>query len=139
MISRRCPNCHRLFQGRECESCARKYALANAKKRQSEDDGRKLYASAIWKKCRKRIRIKYQDYDIWLLGIGQIYSCEKPYIHHIVEREENPDLLFDEDNLIVVSKESHEEIHRWYKTDKQAALERIQKGIANFKEMFEDD
>lgn len=139
MISKRCPNCHKLFQGKACPVCSKKYAKANAKKRQDENEARKLYASALWKKVRKIIRIKYQDYDIWLLGAGQVYSCEKPYIHHIIERDENPNLIYNEDNLITVCKESHEEIHQWYKTDKKAAIERIQKGIVKFKELFADD
>lgn len=135
-IYKRCPNCHKLYQEKSCPTCSKKFALANAKKRQKENEARKLYGSALWSKCRKTIRLKYMDYDIWLLGIGQIYSCEKPYIHHIVERDENPDLIFDEDNLITVCKESHEEIHQWYKTDKKAALERIEKGKAEFRRLF---
>lgn len=139
MIYRRCNNCHKLFAGKECVECKKKFANANTKKRQSENEARKLYGSYTWEKVRKHMRLKYMDYDIWLLATGQVYKCTKPYIHHIVERDENPALIFDEDNLITVSKESHEEIHREYLRDKPKALERIQKGIDEFKRLFGDD
>ena len=139
MIYRRCDNCHQLYAGKFCIPCHKKFALDNAKKRQSEDEGRKLYGSYAWEKVRKHIRIKYMDYDIWLLGAGQVYKCKKPYIHHIIERDVAPGLVFNEDNLITVCKESHEEIHRQYLIDRPKALARIEKGITRFKEMFKDD
>lgn len=138
-IYKRCNNCHQLYVGKCCESCRAKFGRANSKKRQDENEARKLYGSYTWSKVRKHMRLKYMDYDIWLLGAGQVYKCKKPYIHHIIERDEDPSLVFDEDNLIVVCKESHEDIHREYLRDKPKALERIRKGIETFKEMFGND
>ena len=50
-----------------------------------------------------------------------MYKCNYPVVHHIVEREEDPSLVYDLDNLITVTKESHEEIHRLYLFDKEKA------------------
>ena len=60
-------------------------------------------------------------------------------VHHIYERDERPDLIYDIDNLITVSRDSHAEIHEWYAKDKRAAIARIKKGIQIFREMYGDD
>lgn len=136
-IFRRCPSCQQLFQGRVCRSCANK----SSKKRQKNNEALKLYGGAAWRKCRKNVRIRYHDLDIWMLGIGVVERCEKTRVHHILERDERPDLLFDIDNLITVSCDSHAEIHEWYNKsakDKQTAIKRINAGIRKFREMYGD-
>lgn len=138
-ICKRCVSCHQLFTGSKCPECSKRMARAYSKKSQAKNENKQIYNGALWQKCRKNIRIMYMDYDIWLLGIGQEYVCKPAYIHHIVERDENPSLIYDLDNLIPVSKESHEEIHRYYKTDKAYALARIAKGKENFRRLFGDD
>lgn len=135
-IFKRCPGCHELYSGKKCPVCSKRRANANAKKRQAEDEGRKLYGSGLWRKCRQNVIVRDMGYDIWLLGAGQVYRCWYPVVHHIQEREEAPDLIYDLDNLITVTKESHEEIHRLYLVDKEAALERIRKGKEEFKRLF---
>lgn len=135
-IFKRCNNCHQLYTGKKCPECSKKQANANAKKRQAEDEGRKLYGSGLWRKCRQNVIVRDMGYDIWLLGIGQVYRCWYPVVHHIKEREEAPELIYDIDNLITVTKESHEEIHRLYLVDKPAALERIRKGREEFQRLF---
>lgn len=133
-IYRRCVRCNELFEGCKCPNCSKK-----RKRIQAINETKRVYNSYTWQQCRANVRLKYMDYDIWLLGAGQAYVCKKPIIHHILEREERPDLLFDIDNLIPVCKESHEEIHQWYKTDREAALNRIEKGKAEFRRLFADD
>lgn len=132
-IYKRCNFCHGLYQGRCCSACANKHS----KKRQENNEALKLYGSGRWRKCRRDIRIKYQDIDIWELGAGNVSLIRGTvYVHHIIERDARPDLLFDMDNLITVSADSHEQIHAMYKTDRVAALARIQKGIDKFEEMY---
>jgi len=135
-IFKRCSNCHQLYNGKKCPDCSARYARNHAKKRQRENENRKLYGSTLWKKCRKNILIKYQGLDIWLLAAGQVHKCSRPQVHHIIERDEAPDLIYDIDNLISVTKESHEEIHRLYLIDKAEALARIRRGIQEFQRLF---
>ena len=135
-IFKRCVSCQKLYTGKKCPDCAARYARNNAKKRQQENENRKLYGSGLWRKCRKNILIKYQGLDIWLLAIGQVYKCGRPQVHHIQERDEAPELIYDIDNLITVTKESHEEIHRLYLIDKKTALARIRKGIQEYQRLF---
>ena len=65
-ISRRCPNCQQLYQGKLCKKCANK----KSKERQKNNEALKLYGSATWKKCRRNVLIRYHEIDIWMLGIG---------------------------------------------------------------------
>ena len=137
-IFRRCNICHELFTGKRCPACKKKQDKQYREKVKERHELAKVYRSRLWEKCRKNILIKYLGYDIWLLAEGQLYKPERPIIHHIAEREEAPELLFDIDNLIPVSIESHNDIHAMYKTDKAAALERIQRGKNKFIELFGD-
>ena len=134
-IFRRCPNCQQLYQGKLCKGCANK----KSKERPKNNEALKLYGSATWKKCRRNVLIRYHEMDIWMLGIGIVERCPETHVHHIYERDERPDLIYDIDNLITVSRDSHAEIHEWYAKDKRAAIARIKKGILKFKEMYGDD
>ncbi len=137
---KRCANCHKVYEGNKCPECSRKSVLHSTKKRQRENEGLKLYGSPLWKKCRKNIRIKYMDYDIWLLGAGIVRKCpdDDVVIHHIKERDEAPELIYSMDNLITVTSDSHAEIHSWYRTRKSMALDRINKGIKEFYRLMGD-
>lgn len=143
-IFKRCPSCQNIYDRAQnpkgCPLCREKWAKhydnINAKRRQERNPLLKVYGTRRWRKCRDTVRLRYQDMDIWALGIGRVVRCEKPYIHHIEERDDRPDLLFDLDNLITVSYESHEEIHEMYLKDKAGAIARIRAGIERFMEMF---
>ena len=135
-IYRRCNTCHTLFSGSGCPECAKRWNRISANKRQARDEGLKMYSQSVWQKCRAAVRAKYHDFDIWLLGAGIWRVPDKVYVHHIIERDEDPDLRYRIDNLITVSHESHEEIHRMYETDKAAALKRIRQGIENFEAVY---
>ena len=135
-IYKRCVTCHQLYTGKRCPACKKKQDKRYRENKKANEDLSRVYHLRLWEKCRKNILIKYFGYDIWLLAEGQLYKPERPIIHHIIEREEAPELLFDIDNLIPVSIESHNDIHAMYKTDKAAALERIQRGKDKFIELF---
>lgn len=132
-IFKRCSQCHRLYEGRHCSECAKKRA---AKRYQ---DTEKMYSTYKWQRCRENVIIKYQGMDIWQLAIGNVVICNHPVIHHIVERDEAPELRYRLDNLIPVTSDSHAEIHSYYRTDKQYALKRIADGIRKFKEEYGND
>lgn len=139
-IYRRCPQCHQLFTGKRCEECWKKYSARFNKKARKNDEHMKFYESSAWKKCRRDVRLKYMDYDIWMLAIGELVKCDKPFIHHVIPKKEAPDLIFDIDNLVTVSKESHEQIHYAYEHGSmEAAIARINEGKEKFRRMFTDD
>lgn len=109
-IFKRCNTCHQLYDGYRCPTCTRKFAK-NIKLRTLQ----KSICVPFVAEMSQNVRIKYMDYDIWLLGIGVLQRLDNPIIHHIKERDERPDLLFTLDNLITVSEKSHGEIHALYR------------------------
>ena len=137
-IYKRCDSCHQLYTGKRCPACKKKQDKCYRENKKAKDDLSRVYHLRLWEKCRRNILIKYLGYDVWLLAEGQIVKPDRIIVHHIQEREEAPELLFDIDNLITVSPESHADIHAMYKTNKAAALERIQRGKDKFKELFGD-
>ncbi len=137
-IYRRCDNCHQLFTGRNCPNCKKERDRKYRKRLKERHELTRIYHTQLWAKCRRNVIIRYLGYDIWLLGEGVARVPKKIIIHHIAERDEAPELLYDLDNLIPVSEESHREIHQYYETDRQYALERIKKGIAEFHRLFDD-
>lgn len=137
-IYKRCDSCHQLYTGNRCPACKKKQDKRYRENKKAKYDLSRVYHLRLWEKCRRNILIKYLGYDIWLLAEGQIVKPDRIIVHHIKEREEAPELLFDIDNLITVSPESHADIHAMYKTNKAAALERIQRGKDKFSELFGD-
>jgi len=133
---RRCNSCHELYQGKSCPECTRKRARANQRNAIDRNANLRIYHSRLWRRCRENVLMKYTGIDIWLLGIGIQRKCDRPQVHHIIERDEAPELAYDIDNLITVTKESHEEIHAAYLVDKQGALERIRAGKENYQRLF---
>ena len=135
-IFRRCPDCKELFSGRQCNKCAARYSKARREKLESTQ----LYSKRRWKDCRRDVRLRWMDYDIWMLGIGRLVKLTgRVVVHHILERDDRPDLVYDLDNLITVSYDSHAEIHKLYETDRPAALARIRAGMAKFREVLGGD
>ena len=137
-IYKRCDSCHQLYTGKRCPACKKKQDKRYRENKKAKDDLSRVYHLRLWEKCRRNILIKYMGYDVWLLAEGQIIKPDRIIVHHIKEREEAPELLFDIDNLITVSPDSHADIHAMYKTNKAAALERIQRGKDKFNELFGD-
>lgn len=138
-IFKRCNTCHEIYQGKSCPRCAARRARNNQRKEIDNNSNLRIYHSRLWRKCRRNVLIRDMGYDIWLLGVGQVYRCRHPVVHHIVERDEAPELIYDIDNLITVTRESHEEIHRLYLIAKDDALARIRKGKEEFTRRFGDE
>lgn len=137
---KRCNHCHKLYTGKTCPACSAKVAAAYQKKKLRENENSRRYHTRVWQRCRTNVIMKYMGYDVWLLAIGVWETCRPAYIHHILERDERPDLFLDEDNLIPVSHASHEEIHAWYNNGRrEEAIERIQKGREAFAKRFNDE
>ena len=136
-IYRRCINCGQLYTGRSCPDCKKKSDRQYRQRVKERHELTRIYHNRLWEKCRRNVIIRYFGYDVWQLAVGVVWKPERIIVHHIRERDAAPDLLYDLDNLIPVSEESHREIHRYYETDRQYALDRINKGIAEFHRRFD--
>ena len=56
---------------------------------------------------------RYNGLDPWALMHGRIEYAHT--VHHIVTAEDAPELFYTEDNLIPLSRSSHDEIHALYR------------------------
>lgn len=107
MIYKRCSHCGQRYEaGSKCD--------CNFKREYEKPTGtRALYKTGRWKKLRAIIIARYYGLDPWAFLHGRIkYSST---VHHIITAEEAPDMFYIEDNLIPVSRESHDEIHVLYR------------------------
>ena len=60
---------------------------------------------------------RYDGLDPWAFLHGRIEYTHT--VHHIVTAEDNPSLFYVEDNLIPLSRSSHDEIHSLYKKSEE--------------------
>lgn len=136
-IYRRCNQCHQLYTGKDCPQCKPRREAAYQRRKLKENEHLKLYHSRVWRRCRDTVIMKYYGFDVWLLGEGIWKVCKPAYIHHILERDERPDLFLELDNLIPVTHASHEEIHSWYDAGRrEEAINRINDGREAFFKRF---
>lgn len=120
MIYKRCSRCgKRIPAGTTCKCMKREYR---------EPQGiYKLYHTQRWRNLRVVVIAQFDGIDQWALHQhNRIEYAETA--HHIIPTSDDPSLFFSFNNLIPVSRQSHDEIHALYKTDKagtQAILQRI--------------
>lgn len=77
------------------------------------------------------VMVQFDGIDQWALHQhNRIEYAET--VHHIIPTTDNDSLFFSLDNLIPVSRQSHDEIHALYKTDK-AGTQVILQGIVEQK------
>lgn len=102
-------------KGGHCPKCEATYD-AYKRNRQSTD----FYNSKKWKSLRTRIINYYANVDIWFLGLtGKLKPCLHPTVHHIEELSKRPELGVAESNLVVVSQDSHTQIHSYYESGRR--------------------
>lgn len=110
MIYKRCPKCgKRIAEGTTCPDCKREY-------RQPEGIY-KLYHTQKWRSLRDYVMAENNGLDLWALHHNRIEYAET--VHHIVPTSDDIHMFFTAGNLIPVSRSSHDEIHRLYKTEKE--------------------
>lgn len=108
---------------RRCTHCGKRYAAGkkcgcNFKREYSPPTGtRKLYKGGRWQALRLVIIARYDGLDPWAFLHGRIEYAHT--VHHIVTAEDNPELFYTEDNLIPLSRSSHDEIHSLYRKSEE--------------------
>lgn len=109
MLYYRCSHCgKRVPRGEKCGcSFKREYT--------APDGTRRLYHTARWTRLQRTIMQRYNGLDPYALNIGKRIETADT-VHHIVPAEEDPSKFWDPDNLIPVSRHSHDEIHTVYRT-----------------------
>jgi 5-methylcytosine-specific restriction endonuclease McrA len=108
MIYYRCPHCgKRVPRGSKC-GCGFKREYARP------EGTRAWYHTQRWTDLRAAVMSRYGGIDQYALHkYGRILAADT--VHHIVPAEEEPGLFWSPDNLIPVSRLSHDEIHTTYR------------------------
>lgn len=107
MIYKRCPHCgKRVAVGKKC-GCGFKREYA------APQGTRKLYHTSRWNKLQKTIVSIYSGLDPYAKSQGRIEYAN--IVHHIVPAEEDPELFWNQDNLIPLSRASHDAVHVRYR------------------------
>ena len=107
MIYKRCTHCGQRYEaGGKC-NCGYK------REYDAPTGTRKLYRGARWQALRAVIIARYNGLDPWAFLHGRIEYAHT--VHHIVTAEDNPELFYVENNLIPLSRSSHDEIHALYR------------------------
>lgn len=112
MIYIRCPHCgRRIERGADCP--------CNFKREYSKTPpGRERYHGTRWQKTRAVVLALHNGLDAYALAHGRIEQADT--VHHIIPSDECPDKFYDLDNLIPVSRHSHDEIHTIYRESEEA-------------------
>lgn len=129
----RCRNCGTLYTGK-CPKCS--------KRKQKDIDNSKKYNNVRWIKCRENVRKRYANIDLFHLGLYneiKLIADGDFIVHHIVEANDDMEQFYSLDNLVIVSKANHNEIHRMYREseqEKQKAITILRLGIQRAKELL---
>ena len=120
MIYKRCPHCKKRVPAGEKCGCGYKREYAPPEKT------RRLYHSARWQKIRETVMGFYSGIDPYAQKHGRIEYAFT--VHHIVPAKEDPDRFWHLDNLIPLSRASHDEVHGRYRAsdeEKRKAQEEL--------------
>lgn len=91
-----------------CESNKQK----NIRNKDKEDEVRSIYQTSKWRKVRDEVKLRDKGLCQLSLLEGKIIPGDA--VHHIESlRLDSLDLAFDMNNLILLSKEKHDELHRF--------------------------
>lgn len=112
MIYKRCPHCgKRVPAGEKCRGC-------NFKRGYAKPTGtRALYHLNRWTKLREIIMNMYSRQDPFALKNGRLEAAET--VHHIITAEDDPGRFWDPDNLIPLSRFSHDAVHARYRISEE--------------------
>ena len=90
------------------------------KREYSDPEGtRKLYHTSRWTRLQRTVMSRYNGLDQYAITQHQRVEYADT-VHHIVPAEEDPGLFWDPDNLIPLSRHSHDEVHVAYRAGGQA-------------------
>ena len=128
---------------RQCGRCGRRIPSGTTckcndmdKRSYAKPEGiRKGYHTQRWKNLRRYVIAKYNGIDIYMLyRHGKAIPADT--VHHIEPAGEKPDLFYSDGNLIPVSRQSHEEVHKRYKQEHRAD---VVEELRRYKKQFEED
>lgn len=125
VLTRICLRCGReVEQGKQCQ-------CMNTTRREYENEGRRkdvraFYDSQMWRKLRESIKARANGCDEYVFATTD-RIVPGYLVHHIYPADEYPAMRLLPNNLIYVSKDTHEWIHSVYRQGLDAKHELIKK------------
>ena len=125
MLTRICLRCGReVEQGKQCQ-------CMNTTRREYENEGRRkdvraFYDSQMWRKLRESIKARANGCDEYVFATTD-RIVPGYLVHHIYPADECPAMRLLPNNLIYVSKDTHDWIHSVYRQGLDAKHELIKK------------
>lgn len=126
-IKIKCDYCgKKIIYGESCSCDGKKQARAKQQKYYNKNNrsrnSEKFYYSTRWRKTREQCKLRYYGLDLYeLYKYGNI--SQGSLSHHIIEFTEDPERIYDIENLIYLSKSNHNEIHNAYNESPKAKKE----------------
>lgn len=92
-----------------------------------------FYHSTQWMRMADYIRQVQGGVDLWALAMHKQIVSDHLCVHHIVELSEDWSRRLDPDNLILVSSDSHAEIHARYRTNRADTQQLLRNILLEFR------
>ena len=125
MLKKICNKCGRMIeQGKQCECQKSRHKQYNQTRR--NQPANKFYHSISWERVRQAVESRANGLDEYALMYEKRITAGS-IAHHIIEIEERPDLKLRMENIIYVSRETHNRIHAAYKRGGKEKLEMQQR------------
>lgn len=118
----------------ECEISKRKESYREYKRNRQDKDEQRFYSSKAWIDCRDLCVRNFYGLDIIELLVHRRIVVGE-IVHHIIETKDNLDKRLDMDNLIYLTKENHNRVHKIYNKSKRDK-EIMQKSLLELIEIF---
>ena len=129
-LKKQCPRCGVKIDitQQSCDMCSEHYSEKKKAAYRMYDEKKRdkaahaFYLSQKWKTLRELILNRYAFIDVYLYyTTGQVQKADT--VHHIIEISEDDNKKLDPNNLIPVTRKTHEKIHRMYRDNKKATQE----------------
>ena len=123
MIYKRCSRCgNRIATGSICTCKNKRYKEEDKYKKESRE--KKFYSSVSWQRVRERAISRYNGLDIYSYYIYNRLESGQT-VHHIEPIRECWEKRFDIDNVIYLTEENHQQIHKQMRENEKKKKEVI--------------
>lgn len=124
--------------GKYCEYCRSiqpyDHQCKSKPKRTTAVNHNNFYSSNVWAKKRESIKIKCFGLDIYKLVIDGVIEYGD-VVHHIVPLCDDYNLRLNDNNLILLSNKSHQEIHKMLDTNYISTIQLLRECLSKFEKL----
>ena len=145
MVKKICNHCGKIYVGKECECRKKNKKYTNTKN---------YYNTPRWKRLSKFIRERDYNQDRLAMYLSAVNVDDNEIkklkeflvlpgniprmfdgliiVHHIIPVDEDESLMYEPSNLISLKKDTHEYIHKLYKTKNKKKIQELLRNAVKF-------